>query len=122
MHNIWDLVALLVMQTRRAIAYAYTFLIACCPTGSWLSAGYHLGTTIAVPVAILPLPFAFSQLGWEAGIIALLLGTCTTYYASIRLASLFNWDGQTYYRYRDLAKSVYGGSTLLLVTCNVHTT
>lgn len=77
-------------------------------TGSWFSAGYHMGTTIAVPAAILPLPYAFSQLSWGPAIIALLLGTCTTYYSSWLLAGLFNWNGQTYYRYRDLVKSIYG--------------
>ena len=76
--------------------------------GSWFSAGYHMGTTIAVPAAILPLPYAFSQLSWGPAIIALLLGTCTTYYSSWLLAGLFNWNGQTYYRYRDLVKSIYG--------------
>ena len=76
--------------------------------GSWFSAGYHMGTTIAVPAAILPLPYAFSQLSWGPAIIALLLGTCTTYYSSWLLAGLFNWNGQTYYRYRDLVKSVFG--------------
>lgn len=76
--------------------------------GSWLSAGYHMGTTIAVPAAILPLPFAFSQLGWAPAIIALLLGTVTTYYASMLLAGLFSWNGEKYYRYRDLVKSIFG--------------
>ena len=77
-------------------------------TGSWFSCGFHLGTTIAVPAAVLPLPFAFSQLGWPTGVIALLLATCTTFYSSWLLAGLFNWNGQTYYRYRDLVKSIFG--------------
>lgn len=67
-----------------------------------------MGTTFAVPAAILPLPYAFSQLSWGPAIIALLLGTCTTFYSSWLLAGLFNWNGQTYYRYRDLVKSIFG--------------
>lgn len=74
-----------------------------------------MGTTIAVPAAILPLPFAFSQLGWAPAIIALVLGTVTTYYASMLLASLFSWNGEKYYRYRDLVKSIFGESLVLLV-------
>lgn len=74
-----------------------------------------MGTTIAVPAAILPLPFAFSQLGWAPAIIALLLGTATTYYASMLLAGLFNWNGEKYYRYRDLVRSIFGESPFLLV-------
>ena len=73
-----------------------------------------MGTTIAVPAAILPLPFAFSQLGWAPAIIALLLGTATTYYASMLLAGLFSWNGEKYYRYRDLVKSIFGESSFLL--------
>ena len=74
-----------------------------------------MGTTIAVPAAILPLPFAFSQLGWAPAIIALVLGTATTYYASMLLASLFSWNGEKYYRYRDLVKSIFGESLILHV-------
>lgn len=74
-----------------------------------------MGTTIAVPAAILPLPFAFSQLGWAPAIIALVLGTVTTYYASMLLASLFSWNGEKYYRYRDLVKSIFGESVVLLL-------
>lgn len=73
-----------------------------------------MGTTIAVPAAILPLPFAFSQLGWAPAIIALLLGTVTTYYASMLLAGLFSWNGEKYYRYRDLVRSIFGESSFLL--------
>lgn len=75
-----------------------------------------MGTTIAVPAAILPLPFAFSQVGWAPAITALLLGTVITYYASMLLASLFSWNGGTYYTYRDLVQSIFGTSSFLLVT------
>ena len=66
-----------------------------------------MGTTIAVPAAILPLPYAFSQLSWGPAIVALLLATATTYYSSMLLAGLYNWDGQVYYRYRDLVRSIF---------------
>lgn len=75
-----------------------------------------MGTTIAVPAAILPLPFAFSQVGWAPAIIALLLGTVITYYASMLLASLSSWNGGTYYTYKDLVQSIFGGSLFLLIT------
>ena len=76
--------------------------------GTWVHAGYHLGTTIAVPAAVLPLPFAFSQLTWGPGLIALLLAIGTTTYSSYILAGLFNWNGKVYYRYRDLVGSIFG--------------
>ena len=78
------------------------------PAGTWVHAGYHLGTTIAVPAAVLPLPFAFSQLTWGPGLIALLLAIGTTTYSSYILAGLFNWNGKVYYRYRDLVRSIFG--------------
>ena len=79
--------------------------------GTWVHAGYHLGTTIAVPAAVLPLPFAFSQLTWAPGLIALLLAIGTTTYSSYILAGLFNWNGKVYYRYRDLVRSIFGKSS-----------
>ena len=75
-----------------------------------------MGTTIAVSTAILPLPFAFSQVGWAPAITALLLGTVITYYASMLFASLFSWNGGAYYMYRDLVQSIFSNSSLLLVT------
>ena len=80
----------------------------CVSAGTWVHAGYHLGTTIAVPAAVLPLPYAFSQLTWAPGIIALLLAIGTTTYSSYVLAGLFNWNGKVYYRYRDLVRSIFG--------------
>ena len=74
-----------------------------------------MGTTIAVPAAVLPLPYAFSQLSWAPAVIALLLATATTYYSSILLAGLFNWNGEVYYRYRDLVRSIFGELLLPLM-------
>ena len=93
---------------------SHTVIKDTCHAGSWLSAGYHMGTTIAVPAAVLPLPYAFSQLSWAPGIIALLLATCTTYYSSMLLAGLYNWNGEVYYRYRDLVRSIFGESSITL--------
>jgi hypothetical protein len=77
-------------------------------TGAWAWAGYHLATTIATPAAYAYLPFAIASLGWAGGIIALVAGIATTWYCSILLASLSEYNGVRYVRYRDLAQSIIG--------------
>ncbi|PRW20662.1 GABA transporter 1-like [Chlorella sorokiniana] len=76
--------------------------------GTWLHAGYHLATTIATPAAYAYLPFAFAGLSWGPGLVALLIGIATTWYASVLLASLHEWNGVRYLRYSDLAASISG--------------
>jgi hypothetical protein len=47
-------------------------------------------------------------LGWEAGVIFLLLAGLVTWYTSLLLASLDRHDGTRHKRYCDLAGSIYG--------------
>ena len=63
---------------------------------------------LACRAAYAPLPFAFAHLGWEAGIIFLLLAGLVTWYTSLLLASLHSHDGKRHTRYCDLAGSIYG--------------
>lgn len=76
--------------------------------GTWLYAGYHLATTIATPAAYAYLPFAFAGLGWGPGLVALVMGIAVTWYASVLLSSLHEWNGVRYVRYRDVATSIAG--------------
>ncbi|KAL4860241.1 GABA transporter 1 [Chlorella vulgaris] len=76
--------------------------------GTWLYAGYHLATTIATPAAYAYLPFAFAGLGWGPGMVALVMGIAVTWYASVLLSSLHEWNGVRYVRYRDVATSISG--------------
>lgn len=76
--------------------------------GTWSYAGYHLATTIATPAAYAYLPFAFAGLGWAPGMVALMMGIIVTWYASVLLASLHEWNGVRYVRYRDIATSISG--------------
>ena len=44
-----------------------------------------------------------------SGVFTLVLGTAVTYYCSLLLASLWDWDEPNrHVRYRDLARSIYG--------------
>lgn len=76
--------------------------------GTWYEAGYHLCTTIATPAAYAPLAFAIASLTWTGGVITLLVGIAVTWYCSILLSSLDQWDGERYVRYRDLSRSIWG--------------
>ena len=80
-----------------------------CPfAGTWYEAGYHLATTIATPAAYAPLAAAIAALTWGGGLVTLLCGIATTWYCSILLSSLDQWDGERYVRYRDLSASIWG--------------
>ncbi|XP_027909917.1 GABA transporter 1-like isoform X2 [Vigna unguiculata] len=48
--------------------------------GSWLHCGYHLTTSI-VAAPVLSLPYAFTFLGWTAGISCLMIGALVTFYS-----------------------------------------
>ncbi|KAG0622548.1 hypothetical protein M758_3G105800 [Ceratodon purpureus] len=77
--------------------------------GTWQVSAFHLATTIATPAAFAPLPYAMSQLGWPGGVVTLLMGTAVTYYCTLILASLWDWnEPNRYVRYRDLGRSIYG--------------
>jgi len=49
-------------------------------------------------------------------VVTLLMGTCVTYYCTLILASLWDWDEPNrYVRYRDLGRSIYGKLNSLLL-------
>ncbi|CAD5192304.1 unnamed protein product [Musa acuminata subsp. malaccensis] len=76
--------------------------------GTWKHAASHVATTIATPAAYAPLPFAVASLGWPLGVCSLVLGTLTTWYSSLLIASLWKWDGEKHTTYRLLGQSIYG--------------
>ncbi|XP_052169928.1 GABA transporter 1-like isoform X2 [Diospyros lotus] len=76
--------------------------------GTWKHAAFHVATTIATPAAYAPLPFAVASLGWIFGVASLVGATLTTWYSSILIASLWQWNGKKQTTYRDLAGSIYG--------------
>ncbi|XP_073007462.1 GABA transporter 1-like isoform X1 [Typha latifolia] len=76
--------------------------------GTWKHAAFHVATTIATPAAYAPLPFALASLGWPLGVCSLVGGTLTTWYSSLLIASLWEWDGKKHPSYRLLAKSIFG--------------
>ncbi|KAK6926664.1 Amino acid transporter, transmembrane domain [Dillenia turbinata] len=78
--------------------------------GSWLHCGYHLTTSIVAP-PLLSLPYAFSFLGWTAGIISLTIAAAVTFY-SYNLISLvlehYAHLGCRHLRFRDMAHEILG--------------
>ncbi|XP_077248074.1 GABA transporter 1-like isoform X1 [Tasmannia lanceolata] len=76
--------------------------------GTWKHAAFHVATTIATPAAYGPLPFAIASLGWPLGVCSLVVGTFTTWYSSLLIASLWRWNGEKHTTYRDLGKSIFG--------------
>ncbi|KAF6146796.1 hypothetical protein GIB67_007510 [Kingdonia uniflora] len=78
--------------------------------GSWLHCGYHLTTTIVAP-ALLSLPFAFSLLGWVAGVFCLVIGALVTFYSYNLLSLVLEHNAQLGHRqlrFRDMANDILG--------------
>ncbi|KAJ8765883.1 hypothetical protein K2173_020399 [Erythroxylum novogranatense] len=78
--------------------------------GSWLHCGYHLTTSIVSPV-LLGLPFAFTLLGWGAGVICMILAALVTFYAFNLLSLVLEHHaqlGNRHLRYRDMASDILG--------------
>ncbi|XP_048425244.1 GABA transporter 1 isoform X4 [Pyrus x bretschneideri] len=78
--------------------------------GSWVHCGYHLTTSIVAP-SLLSLPYAFTFLGWAAGILCLVIGALVTFY-SYNLISLvlehYAQLGHRHLRFRDMAHDILG--------------
>lgn len=78
--------------------------------GSWVHCGYHLTTSIVAP-PLLSLPYAFTFLGWTAGILCLVIGALVTFY-SYNLISLvlehYAQLGHRHLRFRDMAHDILG--------------
>ncbi|XVF46844.1 hypothetical protein PTKIN_Ptkin03bG0060300 [Pterospermum kingtungense] len=78
--------------------------------GSWVHCGYHLTTSIVAP-PLLSLPFAFTFLGWAAGIICLVIGALVTFYSYNLLSLVLEHHaqlGRRHLRFRDMANDILG--------------
>ncbi|XP_011044323.1 PREDICTED: GABA transporter 1 [Populus euphratica] len=78
--------------------------------GSWLHCGYHLTTSIVAP-PLLSLPFAFTFLGWAAGVAFLLIGAVVTFYSYNLLSLVLEHHaqkGNRQLRFRDMANQILG--------------
>ncbi|XVE59503.1 hypothetical protein DITRI_Ditri05aG0051000 [Diplodiscus trichospermus] len=78
--------------------------------GSWLHCGYHLTTSIVAP-PLLSLPFAFTFLGWAAGILCLVIGALVTFYSYNLLSLVLEHHaqlGRRHLRFRDMANDILG--------------
>jgi len=81
-------------------------------TGSWMHCGYHLTTSIVAPT-LLSLPYAFTFLGWTAGISCLLIGALVTFYSYnliSRVLEHYAQNGKRQIRFRDMARDILGTS------------
>ncbi|KAL9296835.1 hypothetical protein ACSQ67_022731 [Phaseolus vulgaris] len=78
--------------------------------GSWMHCGYHLTTSIVAP-PLLSLPYAFSFLGWTAGILSLVIGALVTFYSYnliSRVLEHYAQNGKRQLRFRDMARDILG--------------
>lgn len=81
-----------------------------CETGTWKHAGFHLTTSIAAP-ALLSLPFALRDLGWVAGILALVVCAGVSFYAYTIISQVLEYadhQGHRFLRFRDLGRYIFG--------------
>ncbi|XP_021899130.1 GABA transporter 1-like [Carica papaya] len=78
--------------------------------GSWMHCGYHLTTSIVAP-PLLSLPFAFTFLGWTAGVLSLVVGAAVTFYSYNLLSLVLEHHaqlGHRHLRFRDMATHILG--------------
>ncbi|XP_038692803.1 GABA transporter 1 [Tripterygium wilfordii] len=78
--------------------------------GSWVHCGYHLTTSIVAP-PLLSLPYAFTFLGWEVGIVCLIVGALVTFYSYNLLSMVLEHHdqmGNRQLRFRDMAHQILG--------------
>ncbi|XP_074312450.1 GABA transporter 1 [Silene latifolia] len=78
--------------------------------GSWVHCGYHLTTSIVAP-ALLSIPYAFTFLGWAAGIMSLVAGASVTFYSYNLLSLVLEHNaqlGRRHLRFRDMAHDILG--------------
>ncbi|KAJ9178000.1 hypothetical protein P3X46_009920 [Hevea brasiliensis] len=78
--------------------------------GSWIHCGYHLTTSIVAP-PLLSLPYAFTFLGWAAGISCLVIGALVTFYSYNLLSLVLEHNAQLGHRqlrFRDMANQILG--------------
>ncbi|XP_030958073.1 GABA transporter 1-like [Quercus lobata] len=78
--------------------------------GSWVHCGYHLTTSIVAP-PLLSLPYAFTFLGWTAGILCLVIGALVTFYSYNLISLVLEHHaqlGHRHLRFRDMAHDILG--------------
>ncbi|XP_075633197.1 GABA transporter 1-like [Castanea sativa] len=78
--------------------------------GSWVHSGYHLTTSIVAP-PLLSLPYAFTFLGWTAGILCLVIGALVTFYSYNLISLVLEHHaqlGRRHLRFRDMAHDILG--------------
>lgn len=78
--------------------------------GSWVHCGYHLTTSIVAP-PLLSLPYAFTLLGWTAGIFFLVIAAMVTFYSYNLLSRVLEHQaqlGNRQLRFRDMARDILG--------------
>jgi len=78
--------------------------------GSWVHCGYHLTTSIVAP-PLLSLPYAFTLLGWTAGIFCLVIAAMVTFYSYYLLSRVLEHQaqlGNRQLRFRDMARDILG--------------
>ncbi|XP_040863381.1 GABA transporter 1 isoform X2 [Glycine max] len=78
--------------------------------GSWMHCGYHLTTSIVAP-PLLSLPYAFTFLGWTAGILSLVIGALVTFYSYNLISRVLEHHaqmGMRQLRFRDMARDILG--------------
>ncbi|XP_057456031.1 GABA transporter 1-like [Lotus japonicus] len=78
--------------------------------GSWIHSGYHLTTSIVAPT-LLSLPYAFTFLGWTAGILSLVIGALVTFYSYNLISLVLEHHaklGNRQLRFRDMARVILG--------------
>jgi amino acid permease len=71
---------------------------------------YHLTTSIVAP-ALPSLPYAFTLLGWTAGIICLVIAAIVTFYSYNLLSLVLERQaqlGNRQLRFRDMARDILG--------------
>jgi len=74
--------------------------------------GYHLTTSIVAP-PLLSLPYAFTFLGWTAGILSLVIGALVTFYSYNLISRVLEHHaqmGMRQLRFRDMARDILGTS------------
>lgn len=81
--------------------------------------GYHLTTSIVAP-PLLSLPYAFTFLGWKAGIFCLVIGALVTFYSYNLISLVLEHHaqlGRRHLRFRDMAHDILG---TILIHTNLH--
>ncbi len=74
---------------------------------AWYHAAFHTVCAV-VGAGVLGLPYAFSRLGWVAGLTTLTLLCTASMYTSYLLAALHELHGRRLNTYREVAEAVWG--------------